>query len=169
MNDLQSVLLSVCGFGAVCCGAFLLAGFLLIRFAGRSVIFSLLPTLGSLLNVFTGGGNNDNDDDDDRPARSVRAQNAPTTHSIHERIEAAKSSTLGSPPPEDPNAQTSSRSLRDRNLPSSFTPSDAGRSLRDRRRYRDSDTGEQVFGGAFDSDFDDIPDFFDDDDGGGRR
>lgn len=54
MSDFSNIMITVCGFGTVCCGAVLLAVFLLMRVTGRAMLLPVFSTLGSL--VFGSGG-----------------------------------------------------------------------------------------------------------------
>jgi hypothetical protein len=60
MNDLGNVLLTICGFGTVCCGSVLLAVMLLMRVTGRALLLPIFSTVGS---VFFGGSGSQHQDD----------------------------------------------------------------------------------------------------------
>jgi hypothetical protein len=60
MGDLNSVLITVCGFGVVCCGSLVVGVLLLMRVTGRALLLPVFSTLGGMI-FGSGGGGYDTD------------------------------------------------------------------------------------------------------------
>jgi hypothetical protein len=60
MSDINNVLMTVCGFGVVCCGSLVVGVLLLMRVTGRALLLPVFSSIGGLI-FGSGGGGYDTD------------------------------------------------------------------------------------------------------------
>jgi len=84
MGDIGNILITLCGFCTVCCGAFTLALFMLFRVTGRSLILPAVTALSQM--VFN---RDDGIDDDDELGAPVRTRARPSAADLTARVQSA--------------------------------------------------------------------------------
>ena len=159
MGDLGNLAIAFCGISAVCCGAVLLALFLLARVTGRSV---LLPIISIFGNMFLRGGDSQDEDEIDLPTRrsnkrSLRPSGDTRRRSLDEEFDAAFTRNERSQSPDQ-----ARQSKVDPNFELPDTPALRGgakrTSRRDMRRSTLDAEEDEIMGGMLDEDGDSFPD-----------